>query len=356
MASSYSDQGMGLSPTSSEASFASPERHQHHYLQDLDEEKPAIFPSPPDHTMPLDEEVSPTSMPKEHMYHFDYHSNMLHRPMAPNSIALPAVPASMFHPPTNFLLDRHQPSFPGDIPASAPAHIANFAPDLRIAQGHIRTRSVQGEPPSATLFSPTSTLPPPAWNTHGASVGEDAATEYGLGHPTEWLKRGYSHVASGAPISHPMERGGIGAASLPSDFAPTAFNPLSDTRTAGIPHLQAGSHSTVSPGVYQNGFTMPVYKPSYVSMAPQAVPSRQERRASISSSPYSPRTKAGQVSLGGVVRGVSLRRGSKATTDGVDGVVKMEKNVDEALPSAGIWDLHQGPFDGVFGSEGGVAN
>ena len=40
------------------------------------------------------------------------------------------------------------------FPQTAPPHASSFPELAKITQGHIRTRSVQGEPPSATLLSP----------------------------------------------------------------------------------------------------------------------------------------------------------------------------------------------------------
>lgn len=352
MASNYTDISQGLSPSSSEGSYPSPETHRHHYLQDLDEEKPAIFASPPEHIMPIHEDISPKSG-QFHSHSFDVSSQM----MPPHSIAMPAASTPLAHLGHHLFMDRNQAVIPGDIPASAPAHITNFIPDMRIAQGHIRTRSVQGEPPSASLFSPLSPLGQPAWNTGDTEmISEDLVPPaYTVNHLDVWNRPANAQPTASIP-QHAPSRNGFAAASVPRDFAPTPFNPSLGPATSD--DMQVQPHTTISPGIYQDGFAVPLTKPSYVPVAPQALATtRQERRASITSSPYSPRSKApSHISLGGIIRGVNGRKGStnaaedtRADGDGV--TVRSRRSVDEALPSAGIWDLQQGPFDGFFGEK-----
>ena len=262
------------------------------------------------------------------------------RPIAPK--APPPLPANLF-------FDRDGTNPVLMIPASAPAHITNFPTTHRIAQGHIRTRSVQGEPPSATLFSPTSPLAQASWmpeDYERALRGDGGVPTYNPNDASTWVRRGYTDLTNGAMIAAPAVRLGATPSSVPNDFAPTGYVPQHVNNHSNLnPNVSA----TVSPGVYQAGFALP-YKSAYTPSTPRAVPSRQERRASISSSPYSPRSRPpGASSLGGVIRGLSASRTSTERHDVVP-------NDDEALPSAGLRGFHpEGPFEGVLPEEGNMS-
>jgi hypothetical protein len=245
---------------------------------------------------------------------------------------------------------------PAGIPASAPAHIASFPVNMHIAQGHIRTRSVQGEPPSASLFSPTTPAGHQSWSMSQVEPqlrGDGGAPTYQVDNPSTWIRRGYTDLNTGVLIAPPPQRVTSTAASLPNNFAPPQY--VSPTEPTGFPssvgHPPLSALATVSPGVYQAGFAIPTYRPAYMPTPPRAVPSRSERRGSISSSPYSPRSKP----LPGLSLG-PIRNNQRRESDTIGGKDREVRSTpDESLPSAGVQGLHRGPFEGVLPVEGDLS-
>jgi len=269
--------------------------------------------------------------------------------------AAPPLPATIASSSTSYL--HRESGIPGGIPASAPAHITSFPANMHIAQGHIRTRSVQGEPPTATLFSPVTPMgppDPPAWHIDQIQrpVKEDGAQPtYQVDDPSTWMRRGYTDLNTGAPVYSPVYRSQEPLAQQSRHKGPAQYvSPTDPTgSSASFSHLPPITSDTVSPGVYQTGFIVPAYRP-FVPTPPKIVPSRSERRGSISSSPYSPRSRPAPPSSIGPIR--SIQRQDSDTAWNRD--IESTGGPDEALPSAGIRGLHRGPFDTMLPESGEI--
>lgn len=473
---------LGLSPTSSEESYQSPpDAYQHHLLTDVVEDKPAVFNNyhrnaprfsnslgngnlsgvdshsgsspesgadyetwraPPFPFPPLDHGgLNHGSLGHyQHRPELAFDLTPMPRPLPVISKNQPTVPSQRQPPPPNnqqpressFLssnaaaLANPRESISGAslVPSSAPAHIAGFPSNgSRIAQGHIRTRSVQGEPPSATMFSPTTPMGHPNWMstqpplyvepqlTDPAARGmSNIAPTYDPNDSSTWSRRGYTDLNTGAYVDppanrvpivpiHPNDMAGNGSNfmpnSLPGGFAGGYVSPTSQgpPSAALYQQTQANQHSqsqhpphsfqqpqhqhppqqayyaqqpqaiaapaTVSPGVYQSGFALPTYKPAYAPSTPRAVPSRQERRESITSSPYSPRSKSNRLPSLGPLRGIGGMTNDRGREDegAQAGHGHSVTDEDPALPSAGLGGFHRGPFDldNVLPHHGGMA-
>lgn len=296
---------------------------------------------------------------------------------------MPAQPTMLNSVPPSLFSTRE--ALGGGIPASAPAHISNFSGlNLRVSQDHIRTRSVQGEPPSATLFSPTSPfssarLPQQASGTADPSgVGSlprnsppnpeaeaapalqghrDVAPTNDISNTLTWGRGGYTDIQPGAPMpppALPFPRLDLTPASLPRDFAPAYISPPLPATDA----VNISPPATVSPGIYQSGFSVPslTFRSTVTPSTPRPTPSRTDRRTSFGAIPYSPRTRGAPAlpaSLGairGLGRDESSTRGISANASGTK--VEMEGQrpngeFDDGLPSAGL-RLHRGPFEGIM--------
>ncbi|KAK4688102.1 hypothetical protein P7C73_g2010, partial [Tremellales sp. Uapishka_1] len=251
-------------------------------------------------------------------------------------------------------LDRHaflssMDSPAVDVPQSAPAH-TNYFPvnqNFQINQQHVRTRSVQGEPPSATLFSPISPTVKPTWPSQPRD--EHQAPVSNIDDGSTWSGRGFAN-----PITET-----ITPASLPTGFGGTpgfmTTNPFSNSLSIVPQSFSALSEEpeqpmTVSPGIYQAGFSLPtnltnpVYIPVSVSPKTRSVPTRQGRRQTISSSPYSPRMKPHSLTLSGSIRGVLDKKPSIEQFP-----LGME---DQGLPSASLKGVDErNPFASVLPNE-----
>lgn len=275
------------------------------------------------------------------------------RPIPQQHAHLPTMnlPATFALTTTNYY--ERDSIIPSGIPASAPAHIASFPANMQIAQGHIRTRSVQGEPPSATLFSPNAPMDQATWGSEPVDLranGDGGPPTYQANEPSTWSRRGYTDINSGAPMAAPSDRPNVTPASLPNHFVVPSYVSPTDPCGPSVAtnHPPPVTPSTVSPGVYQAGFSVPAYRPAYMPTSPRAVPSRLERRGSISSSPYSPRSKPHSGLSMGPVRNIHRRDVGAAESKNRD----IRLSPDEALPSAGVEGLHRGPFDGMLSVEG----
>ncbi|EIW66315.1 hypothetical protein TREMEDRAFT_65586 [Tremella mesenterica DSM 1558] len=135
-------------------------------------------------------------------------------------------------------------------PSSAPVS-GGFLHNPTVRQMHLRTRSVQAEPSSATLYSPSSSsisLSPSFPQVE--DVQEQKNKPYDLTHPSTWTRTGFT------------------------DFGGHTYTPLNNRGNLHItlPPTQVHLPSTVSPGVYQTGFVLPPQKPSYVPFTPRAMP------------------------------------------------------------------------------------
>jgi hypothetical protein len=265
------------------------------------------------------------------------------------------------------------------VPQSAPAHAPSFYNPLRVTQGHLRTRSVQAEPPSATLFSPSSPLAAQSW----LPQDEDMTTDPYPPQPAPiapWLKRGITDMPLGDSATS------FGPSSLPHDFAPkgylttngglhatlhsTSFSAALSDDSPIDPHpirashpfqankaqvstrdpAQGDGHNTIFPGIYQQGFSLP---PSYRDRppcvtSPRITPrnngismTKEGRRASVSSAPYSPPSRSRPPLSLGAVRGVDSRRDSSSAPDEA-------REGDDGLPSGGLMGIGNHPFQSVF--------
>lgn len=275
------------------------------------------------------------------------------RPIPQQHAHLPTVnlPATFASTTTNYY--ERDSIIPSGIPASAPAHIASFPANMQIAQGHIRTRSVQGEPSSATLFSPNAPMDQGTWGSETVdprAKGDGGPSIYQTNEPSTWFRRGYTDINTGGLVAAPSDRPTVTPASLPNHFVVPQYVSPTDPcgPSAATNHPPPVTPSTVSPGVYQAGFSVPAYTPAYMPPSPRAEPSRSERRGSTSSSPYSPRSKPHSGLSLGPIRNIQRRNFGSAESRNRD----TRLSPDEALPSAGVEGLHRGPFDGMLSVEG----
>ncbi|WWC89845.1 uncharacterized protein L201_004773 [Kwoniella dendrophila CBS 6074] len=413
----------GLSPTSSEHSvefYSPPDAYQHHLLPDVDEEKPVIFSHPrePFLSQPMLQQPSFHAPPPDYyayeqkspaVVEFDYSTPLEHTRGFMN--ASDELPRNLFkiEPSTFFNSSRNTPSV--DVaPQSAPANTSSFPIPIKITQQHARTRSVQGEPPSAMLYSPSSPYNMTSWLS-GDIPGPQAQNQLKreIAHsptslPQTQLK-GYRHhdqtslETDQSPTWLPTKSyTGIGASpqSLPSEFhsphglpqmqyhSPSSgyqnnTNSLS-LNTQTFSALSPDSPSTISLGIYQPGYAFPsdtLSPPDHSAISPpqayqayqgstslpkpsNIAQSRQERRATISSNPYSPRSRNNALSstLGVVnIRTIASRRGSEAGISGLglnltENIVNYQdrqRDDHEALPSASIKLEDSHPFEGLLG-------
>ncbi|WVQ78480.1 hypothetical protein IAT38_000566 [Cryptococcus sp. DSM 104549] len=498
----------GLSPTSSERSLefhSPPDAYQHHLLPDVDEDKPFVFaprgnywagpdgggmgvggpggvvglqahagytaaaeydqhgeiiaPNGQAGGNPFDFRVDDRATTPRRMAVEIRHTHgpsHLHMPHAPSYAHAHGHAHSHSHgghghlqTPRQMPLPLQSSLFPPRniqdiVPQSAPAMATSFSLPVRVLQDHARTRSVQGEPPSAMLFSPIGgdggvgrewgEVPEPL---NSASAPKESSGELdggGDGGPTcnprdaaTWAARGIQNANSVGYASigaHP--RLATSPHSLPTDlgmYRPTHGHGVQGhggviSQAMSVAGLSDDSPTTVSPGVYQHGFSLPNLgsgpgpapgsapgsnpSPSQLSTTrnlsgsgdtpaprgsppngrggarPSAIPGpqtqgqtqRQERRASISASPYSPQARArpgmpaGSLSWGGSLRGVGSRRGSEAGSSvGVgaggglglrlgDGAGAGAGTGDGGLPSASVGLEDRDPFEEIM-REGG---
>ncbi|WRT67427.1 uncharacterized protein IL334_004398 [Kwoniella shivajii] len=399
----------GQSPTSSEHSveFHSPTgAYQHHLLPDVDEERPIFFPHPRDSSFgfqefrPLPpseyfayERQSPASLEFDYSNPNPEDSRRFANPLPQRQLGLSrewdrVEPSHLFHThPLQEIQDNG--------PQSAPANTSSFPIPIKVTQQHTRTRSVQGEPPSAMLYSPSS-----PYNTQSWLIGDvpepqlkqeadnspisptqelyhyypEPNSKFNSNETSTWARREVLDL----PISRldflaKDMRLNYSSQSLLNDFGPGSgsqeVNGLA-IASQGFSALSPDSPPTISPGIIQSGFSFPS-NPKSISPAPaprahvsNIAQIRQERRATISSSPYSPRNRLATLPFGvaggaGSLRTIASRRGSEAPLSGLGlglkiGEFKIEKEIDEeqALPSASIRfeDIH--PFEGILGGEG----
>lgn len=336
-----------VSPTSSEHSLdwqSPPDPYQHHLLPDVDEESRLVFPTR--HYFSLagygsvgyegwkqngaaagsvqcvasqgEEEFSPTTI------HFDYGTppgrDRLNEFMASSQVRHGGSPKGLAtnNPPSSHPFNHHtqqqqqvKPSLPVPcqpllpfsllgqklpadlIPQSAPANTGSFPIPIRVTQQHVRTRSVQGEPPSAMLFSPFDgelrEVPEPAGfsqnlngtESHGHQPGTmdppvtPAAPTYDPSDPSTRARRGFIDFNT-AGFSDPLPFNPMPTyarlATWPHSL-PTDMDPLHQQQTASPSELMGQSISStlsddspkmVPPGTYQSGFSLPVCQSSYL--------------------------------------------------------------------------------------------
>ena len=327
---------MGHSPSSSEGSYHSPpDAYQHHLLSDLDEDKAAIF-HPGVHIPPV-KPTTPDAGPEFEGGGHSFGVSLAQR------FALPNQPSHINFP--NLFFPRNESSG-GGVPASAPANVTNFpAEGLRIAQGHIRTRSVQGEPPSASLLSPGSPLAQSAWMPEDFEQAVRNGGGQGQTHPSYDTSQGDSWGRKAFAAQPPPDRRGVVPSSVPNDFAPIGFAHHNRSHQGQLLDNVPNTPATVSPGVYQLGFSFPGNKPPGPSTTPRAVPTKQERRGSFSSSPYSPRSRPLSGLSLGALRGISDSTATRSS------LAREGASEEEALPSAGLNNLHRSPFEGILPEE-----
>lgn len=331
------------SPTSSERSLdwqSPPDPYRHHLLPDVDEEAPFVFPTRDYFGMAghapmeyegwkhngtaagnlqgavgqVEEGFSPTMS-----IHFDYGippdrnrldgcmaSSQVRHGGSPKGLAI-NIPCSS-HLPNHHTQQQVQPYLPllcqpasfslltqksptNIVPQSAPANTGSFPIPIQVTQQHIRTRSVQGEPPSAMLFSPfgeeLGEVPGPAgfsqslngtrgYRRQAGNMGPPAIPAAPIldpSDPSTWARRGFIDLTTaGASNPLPFNPVPISASHATSPHSlPTNLNSLHQQQTASPSELMGQSMSaalsddsptTVSPGIYQLGFSLPAYPPS----------------------------------------------------------------------------------------------
>lgn len=385
-----------ISPSSSEGSAPDQQdAYAHHLLRDHEDDHAAFLPSlPPIAPVPLGmalDQSPEQSSPSSEEFDFGWNDS---RRFSLSQEVLPPVPSTLTHSPAVFkplnkLTELGVPNYYGlsptsMIPQSAPAHAQSFALQnlTRVTQGHLRTRSVQGEPPSATLFSPMSPLAGQSWLPSSDDIA-DIKIETPTMAPSVphtpirgWMKRGlsdYSFTLSGTVNE---SAGFDGPSSLPHGFAPKPYFPMINggylptelqphppsflVALPGDPHSQAeplsmrrwfdGNPSqTLSPELHRldpplfNRTTKHTASPRQVSRS-TTIPMRQERRASVSSGPYSPPSRPSSSFLR-KLRG----RGSSG------GYWDRGEAEDETPPSEGLKGIGAHPFQSVLREEGEIS-
>lgn len=328
------------SPTSSERTLdwqSPPDPYQHHLLPDVDEEAPFVFPTRDyfgtagyapiayqgwkhNDTVAgsvqgvmgqVEEQFSPTTS-----IHFDYGtppdrdglngfmaSSEVQHGESPKGLAISILRSSC--PPNHHTQQQIQPSLllpcqPASfsllaqkspmklVPQSAPANTGSFPIPIRVTQQHVRTRSVQGELPSAMLFSPfgeeLGEVPEPAgfsqslngtrgYRHQAGNMGPPAipaAPTFDPSDPSTWARRGFIDLTT-AVFSNPLPFNPVPTsardATSPHSL-PTSLSSLHKQQTASPSELMDqsmssalsdDSPSTASPGIYQSGFSLPAY-------------------------------------------------------------------------------------------------
>ena len=225
-----------------------------------------------------------------------------------------------YHPGLSALFDQPTSSM---IPQSAPAKTRSFVIPTQVSQGHLRTRSVQGEPPSATMLSSTFPLAQPGWLPMEAQVGQPYGLQIGgqtnrTYNPTDatiWSHQGLSQ------FSQP--------ASVPTNFAPSLHVPqaLQAGRPSFTAALSEDSTPAISPEFYNPAYSNRVYIPG---SSREILIGRDP--SSISS--YHPRA-------------LSTVNGSDNRNNGETA----RQDEDSALPSASLKAFHVAPFESVMSKE-----
>lgn len=194
------------------------------------------------------------------------------------------------------------PSLATTSPASAPSPGIHMA---QTAMAHMRTGS--GDNYSTTLYSPSSPLAAASW-LPGDIESSPHEEMYRVDQPSSWARRGFTDFAHN-PMPHPTRPPTSSsssmsmspdtatnlaqtplAASLPLNMA--ALTPLAMPLANQAMSPMAGGAddppATVSPGVYQIGFSLPSQRPAVPIGSPATKASaskRSERRATVTS-PY----------------------------------------------------------------------
>jgi hypothetical protein len=391
-----------ISPSSSEGSAPDQQdAYAHHLLRDHEDDHGTFLPSlPPIAPVPLGkaldqspEQSSPSSE------EFDFGWNDSRRFSLPQEALAPVPPTLTQSPaifkPLNKLTELGVPNYydlssSSMIPQSAPAHAQSFALQnlTRVTQGHLRTRSVQGEPPSATLFSPMSPLAGQSWLPFSDDI-PDIKIETPRVAPSVlhtplrgWLKRGVSDYSSFTLSGTDKVSGSFdGPSSLPQDFAPKPFYPMINggymptdlqprppsflVALPGDPHSQDEPMSVrrsfdesltqmqaLSPDLHRldpplsHRTTKYSTSPRQVSRS-TTIPTRQERRASVSSGPYSPPSRPSS-SLLRKLRGIGSKQSSGEYWN-------RGEEADETPPSEGLKGIGAHPFQSVLKEEGEIS-
>ena len=221
-----------------------------------------------------------------------------------------------YHPGLSASFDRPTSSM---VPQSAPAETRSFTLPSQVSQGHLRTRSVQGEPPSATMLSPTSPLAQSAWLPIDAQVAQRYSLEIS-GAVTQ------AHNPTDATIwSHRGLTGFSQPASVPNNFAPSQYVPPAlQVELPSFTALSVDSAPTISPEFYNPAYSNPGYIPASSRAALIG------RDLSLVSS-YRPRSIS-------AMNGLDMRK--------VGDEVRQDE--DSALPSASLEAFHAPPFESVI--------
>lgn len=227
------------------------------------------------------------------------------------------------------------------VPQTAPAGANVFGMPIRIHQDSFRTRSVQGEPPSATLFSPTSPLAQESWLPEMEMSEGMVKAEPTDGENGTWMRRVYTNMpryqTSSLPVSPPeyVMRRPTHHTSNSLQFIPTSY-------TAAIVEV-ASTTPTVSPGIFQTGFSFP--PPNQASPRPHTMPLTSSRPVSSNDSPHSVPGYFAPLHTDIELDGQGQGQGQGEV--GPD--VPMTTAMEDSLPSASLPGFHHsGPFDQVL--------
>ncbi|ORX33845.1 hypothetical protein BD324DRAFT_205595 [Kockovaella imperatae] len=377
----------GLSPSPSDPGNtyqSPPEMYQPHQLGSLGEDEPASFPFNPSlvQSYPpptgLQSVYAPPARPAFYMTSSSggssdclggslpsrpvYFTSHPADPSMPSTLVEGGVPIPPDASTSTVFMSSNVRTAPqsgiNSYPQTAPPYATTFPDIAKVTQGHLRTRSVQGEPPSATIMSPSSQP------TLGANFGyvdfDDVALRLGGDVPTydpqdaaTWVRRGYNDIHTGEPVPSLGFRE-VNPNMVPYQFAPTLLSPDSTTADAFSPQSQIAETYTFPPAVEAN---------KSHTATPRAMPIRMGRNDTrrASGSPYSPRSRPSpEVSLRDMVsfgRGTGMSRGRHSATGRSTEIRRSQddrmEGVEE-LPSADIRFAQEGLFDGVLQGDQGM--
>ncbi|WVR05427.1 hypothetical protein IAU60_002442 [Kwoniella sp. DSM 27419] len=254
------------------------------------------------------------------------------------------------------------------VPQSAPPNTESYPVPVRVTQQHARTRSVQGEPPSAMLLPTTSPYDSPG------VLGEDIRS-HRLG-----LARNKDEID--LPLDqrvHPIRHWDIASKpysgrlyhSLPGAVSAQAFTGYITGLPSASQSLSFGASGdgTISPGMLQSSFPLntveartiaPLVSPPSLGLGtltrPKSIGQIRHERRTLTASPYSPKPRAPPLLFSGSLRPICSRGNSEAppalqglglTLENED--VETTRQDRECLPSASIRLADADPFEGILG-------
>ncbi|KAL7424262.1 hypothetical protein Q5752_001849 [Cryptotrichosporon argae] len=192
----------GLSPlTDDGGEYSSPNNPYRHLIPDYEEGMTYIDTPPPSHNQ---HHFPPLSASYE-----QYEIGHMLPPSRP-------IPIEM----KGFDIQNDPFYYPsiGGVPQSAPPTSQGFDHEYAIERGHARTRSVQGEPPSATLGSPVSaSFAGQGWGGAEPFRSPDLIAAYNPDDATTWARRGQATFGTAPFPSTALGPAGTGNESI--DYA-----------------------------------------------------------------------------------------------------------------------------------------